>query len=133
MTSSEDRVALNPFLEITRVIDPTPIPDEPELPASGLPRLVLAGGVMSGLFAVGTLVVHIRHPIDGVLVFLIPILVLSLLLIGIYLKWTFWGGMHPPIAIGEVPQNVPGPWYPYAILAIFTLLCIWMAVYIKLL
>lgn len=109
-----------------------PPPDEPERPTSGLPTLVLACGILSTLFGLGTLLLHQRHPIDGVVGFVVPVIVLGVGLIGLWVKRKVRGELGPPVAVGEVPQNVPGPWYPAAIVAIAVALFVWLKVWAKL-
>lgn len=109
-------------------------PDEPESenPTGGLPTIVLACGIMTTVFGVGTALIHLRHPIDGILGFIIPVIVLGVGLIGIWVKWKVRGELGPPFKVGEVPTNVPGPWYPVAILAIAVALLVWIKVWTKL-
>lgn len=106
--------------------------DEPEKPASGIPTIVLGAGLLTVVFATATLLVNQRHPIDGVLPFIIPVLILGLGLIGLWLKWKLRGELEPPFKIGEVPTNVPGNWYIPAVLAIAALLFLWLKFYQKL-
>ena len=106
--------------------------DEPEKPASGLPLLVLGAGLVAVVFASATLLVNARHPIEGVLVFIIPVLVLGLGLIGLWLKWKLRGELEPPVKVGQVPTTVPGNWYIPAVLVIAAALFLWLKFYQKL-
>ncbi|QEL16144.1 hypothetical protein [Limnoglobus roseus] len=109
-----------------------PPPDAPEQPASGIPTIVLGCGILASVFGTAALLVHLRHPIDGILPLIVPVIVLGVGLTGIWLKWKLRGELHPPIRVGEVPTDVPGPWYPIAIVAIALLLGLGMVLFKKL-
>lgn len=91
------------------------------------PKLVLFGGLIST--AMGLLLVAVADKVEGLIWFAVPVSVLGLLLIVMWAR----AASRPPVP--DTPEaiaaNLPGRWYPFAIVGIVAAQMVWFVIWMK--
>lgn len=95
----------------------------------GVGKLVLVSGLLSA--GMGVLLLAVGRGIDGLVWFAVPILLLGLVLLGMYARDALRPA-PPPDTPETVAANLPGKWYPFALLGIVVVQVVWLVVWSKL-
>ncbi len=92
-------------------------------------KLVLLCGLLSA--GMGVLLLTVAGRIDGLVWLAVPVLLLGLVLLGMWVR-EVRRPPPPPDTPESVAANLPGKWYPFALLGIVVVQVVWLIVWSKL-
>ena len=91
-------------------------------------KLVLLCGLLSTVM--GVLLLAVAGGIDGLVWLAVPVLLLGLALLGMWVR-EYRRPPPPPDTPESVAANLPGRWYPFALVGIVVVQVVWLMIWAK--